>query len=201
MGFPEEPARQAAARYGSDVGAAVDWLTGPGDMPAAASGSCGACGSSASLATAEEEAGQCSICTEDLLLQDAAMRCSGHGGKKHYFHSHCLAAWVRQCKRTGASATCPECRGPVQVRPRRLEEFLRKKGGCLDEEDHEAMRSLSAAAEHDADDAGWSNIRQDLWKVGAAVAIGAGVAVVLAAGIHMLTKREEERGSSNGRRR
>mmetsp|Transcript_10217 Transcript_10217/g.20484 ORF Transcript_10217/g.20484 Transcript_10217/m.20484 type:complete len:283 (+) Transcript_10217:89-937(+) len=186
MGFSEAAAREAAERCGG-VDAAVDWLTASG---AEASGApCCASASSSQAACAggaHEDIGECAICTEDLLLADAAMRCAGEGGKRHYFHAHCLTAWVRQCRGDGQVPTCPECRGPVQVRPRRLEEFLQQKGSKLDAEDQEAMRTFTAGAEGEVDDLGWSNLRKDLWKAGALLAIGAGLALAIGVGVHAL---------------
>ena len=94
----------------------------------------GADGSSSGVAgggPGPQDVGECAICTEPLLLADAAMRCAGGGGKQHYYHAHCLGAWVGECQRNGTPASCPQCRGPVQVRRRRLEEFMQEEGGKL----------------------------------------------------------------------
>merc|ERR1712050_99600 len=105
------------------------------------------------------------------------MRCAGIGGRKHYFHAHCLGAWICQCRRDGNEATCPQCRGDVQIRPRRLQEFLEDKGGKLDREEQDALRSFREAASGAEDEQGWSNVKRDLWKAGAVLAIGAGLAL------------------------
>lgn len=177
MGYPAAQARQAAAQN-SDVAQAVEWLSADHDAPNSSS--------SPHLQQECHDIGACSICTEEIVLADAAMRCAGQGGKKHYFHAQCLTSWVRQCQTAGNGVTCPECRGPVQVQARRLEDFLRRKGGQLHVEDREAFQSFRDAAETSD---GWSDIRRDLWRAGTAVAIGAGVALVVAAGVHALTKR------------
>mmetsp|Transcript_110534 Transcript_110534/g.323387 ORF Transcript_110534/g.323387 Transcript_110534/m.323387 type:complete len:278 (-) Transcript_110534:147-980(-) len=182
MGFPEATAREAAARC-DNVDTAVEWLTASGV------GSSSSADAGSSSAGAHEVSGECAICTEDLSLADAAMRCQGNGGKRHYFHAHCLTAWVRQCRSTGLVPTCPECRGPVQVRPRRLEEFLQEKGRKLDAEDQEAMRTFTAGAETSTDESGWSNLRHDLWKASAILAIGAGLAFAIGVGVHALANR------------
>jgi len=185
MGFPEAASRQAAATHDS-IEAGIEWLmrhegqtavtTREGLAPLGAVG--------AARSGGEPDVGECSICTEELLLADAAMRCAGHGGKKHYFHAHCLTAWVRQCRSAGTGPTCPECRGPVQVRPRRLEEFLQDNGSKLDAEDQHAFQTFHDAATTDVDEYGWSDVKRDLWTAGAVVAVGAGIAVAIAAGVH-----------------
>merc|ERR1712187_69136 len=138
---------------------------------------CSALSANASATTVEFD--ECSICTDNVLHADAAMRCLGNGGKNHYFHAACLAAWIRQCSQDGNGPTCPQCRGPVQVRARRLEDFLRDEGGKLKAEDAEALQSFHDSAEASSDDLGWSNIKPHLWKVGAGLAlIGLGAALV-----------------------
>lgn len=194
MGFQEAAAREAAGRCGT-IEAAIEWIT---EREGQAAASCSGVGSCIETPDIDE----CSICTESLLLADAAMRCAGHGGRRHYFHAHCLSAWVQECQRTGNGPTCPECRGPVQVRPRRLEEFLSEKGGKLDAEQREAFVSFREAAVS-AD--GWSELRSDLWKnagtialVGAAV-VGLGLAV--AAGASAVARNRNRGNDEESRRR
>mmetsp|Transcript_87570 Transcript_87570/g.246000 ORF Transcript_87570/g.246000 Transcript_87570/m.246000 type:complete len:294 (-) Transcript_87570:110-991(-) len=197
MGFPEAASRQAIASCGgSGLDVAVEWLIGPGGERVVASAE--ASNMNVPEALNCHDVGECSICTDELVLADAAMRCAGHGGKQHYFHARCLTTWVRQCRSSGNGPTCPECRGPVQVRQQRLEEFLRSQGSALHAEDREAMRTFHDASET-ADASGWSNIRRDLWQAGAAVAIGAGIAVAIAAGIHAMSKRDNNRDSEGNR--
>lgn len=178
MGFEQERALQALARSGGDVAAALDLLMDPAAAAAAeadaAAPTCGSC------SPALEDAGECAICCEELARADAAMRCNGHGGKKHYFHAQCLTAWVRECRRAGNAPTCPECRGPVQVRPRRLEEFLRQKGQKLDREDQEALRQIREAAGGEVDCDGWSDVRAQLLTAGAIVGVGVVAAIAVA---------------------
>lgn len=125
MGFPLAQASLAASRCGGDTGAAVEWL-----MSTCAESSAPASAASSRGAHSREppmELGECPICCEALLLAAAAMRCAGRGGMRHYFHAHCLASWVRECQRTSVEPTCPQCRGPVQVRAKRLHAFLQEK--------------------------------------------------------------------------
>lgn len=199
MGFPDSTARDAIKRCGN-VQAAVTWLTDGGtNDPATAS-----CGSHSTLPSAcstamdvdLEEIGECSICTEELISADAAMRCAGSGGKRHYFHAHCLTEWVRQCQQAGnGPPTCPECRGPVQIRPRRLAEFLQEKGSKLSAEDHQTLRTFHDAAEGSSD--GWSNLRKDLWRAAPYIAVGAGL---LAAAVAVGGVIAHSQSSNNCRR-
>eukprot|EP00435_Cladocopium_sp_Y103_P061952 s61_g23.t1 len=73
--------------------------------------------------------GVCAICTEPLTPSDAAMRCAGPGGH-HYGHAACLAQWVEACQSRNQEPTCPECRGPLQLRRRQIQEFLDEPPGC-----------------------------------------------------------------------
>merc|ERR1712216_397119 len=151
--------------------------------------------------SASLDLGECTICTEELLLADAAMRCNGDGGKRHYFHAHCLTSWIRQCRSNNNEVTCPECRGPVQVRPQRLEEFLREKGERLRAEDQEALRSVrDAAAGCNMDSGGWSDLRQDLLKAGAVLAVGGAIALAVAAGVSAFSRGRGEEPRRNSRR-
>jgi len=186
MGFDAGLAAQALAQNGNDVGAAVDWLTSPEGSAATAAATLQASESAAAAAAASGGArgplGECAICCEDLLQVDAAMRCLGQGGKKHYFHAKCLGSWVQECQRTGHAPTCPECRGPVQVQPRRVQEFLQDKGGKLSNEDREALDQFQRSASSSADEDGWSDVKTLLTTTGvvlgvAAVAVGIGFAI------------------------
>lgn len=196
MGFTEGQARAALARCES-IEAAVEWLATDGNA-SSAGGACGAaaCGA-ASAGPAEAplgaDVGECAICCEQLLLADAAMRCAGQGGRRHHFHAHCLSSWVRQCRNSGSEATCPECRGPVQVRARRLQDFLLEKQSTLSPEDQEVMENLAAGKS--SDDNGWSEVRKDLLKVGviAGVGVGAALAVVgVVAGLSALSRNSRD---------
>lgn len=198
MGFPEADAKDAIVRCGT-VQEAVEWLTsGTGGCAASSRSSCDE--QAAMTRTSQDiDLGECAICCEELLFADAAMRCSGSGGKRHYFHAHCLTAWIRQCQQAGSEPpTCPECRGPVQIRPRRLEEFLQEKGSKLNEADREALRTFHDSAEANADEYGWSDLRKDLWKAAPYLAVGAGVIAAIAIGMQALSS-QSQRNDRNGR--
>ena len=73
----------------------------------------------------EEEEHDCPICMESIINNDACMRCSGTGGIHHYFHSHCLTQWIRQCRDNGnGEPTCPICRQSLEFNRDRLSNFL-----------------------------------------------------------------------------
>jgi len=193
MGFSQAQAQVAADRH-KTLDAAVEALLAGGETTpskgsacAAAARSAGAAssGSSAHACAQPEQIGECSICVEELYTSQAAMRCCGQGGRKHYFHAGCLNSWVQQCKQQGLQPTCPECRGPVQVRPVVLRRFL--EGGKLDEQEMEAWRTLASNSE-DADDCGWANINPNVWKVALGTAIAVGVGLALVAGVKMLSE-------------
>ena len=68
---------------------------------------------------------ECPVCLELIATSSAAMRCTGEaGGRCHYFHAGCLSQWVRTQRDRAAVASCPICRGGVQVHAQRLEDFL-----------------------------------------------------------------------------
>lgn len=194
MGF-QTAAAEHAATHCSTLEAAVEWLTGPEGQAATAS-SMAATSSTCSVAASAPafEPLECAICVDDLAPADAAMRCAGHGGKQHYFHAHCMVAWVRQCQVDDADVTCPECRGPVQIRQRRLQEFLQEKGNRLDSADAQAMQTFaSSAQEGGADEFGWSQVKPHIWKVGVGLGIMAGLALAVAAGAQLLSQNKRRR--------
>ncbi|CAE8685772.1 unnamed protein product, partial [Polarella glacialis] len=78
---------------------------------------------------------ECPVCCEPLKMTDAAMRCRGCAGHRHYFHAACLASWIRQCQKDDNDPNCPICRGPLLVHKRRLGDFLRSAGGSLEQEE------------------------------------------------------------------
>jgi len=196
MGFSVSQA-EAAANQHRTLDAAVEGLLAGGEATpskgsacAAAAPSNGSASSGSSAHAAEpQQVGECSICCEELFTSQAAMRCCGTGGRNHYFHAGCLNSWVQQCKQQGLQPTCPECRGPVQVRPIAIRRLL--EGGKLDEQEMQAWRTLAQASE-DADSCGWANLRPNVWKValGTAVAVGVGLAIV--AGVKMLSEGRRE---------
>ena len=71
----------------------------------------------------EENEEECPVCMESISNTDACMRCSGSGGRHHYFHAHCLTRWIRQC-RDRDRPTCPVCRQNLEFNRGRLSEFL-----------------------------------------------------------------------------
>ena len=69
--------------------------------------------------TQEEEEYKCPICLDRIDPEEGVMRCS----RNHYFHRGCLQEWIRHARSQGG-ATCPLCRGPLQVHADRLRAFL-----------------------------------------------------------------------------
>ena len=67
---------------------------------------------------------ECPVCFDSIHPASATMRCDGSGGQPHFFHAHCLGTWIQSCQEQGNTATCPCCRGGVQVHTQRLSEFL-----------------------------------------------------------------------------
>lgn len=180
MGFPEDAARRALAEVGQSEGydgsgrleAALNLLTAcPSQAASVPASSASAAGSHGAIPV---ETCVCAICTEDLEPANAAMRCTGQHGKRHYYHAHCLSQWIQQCRRDKQPPSCPECRGELQVRARRLRDFLAENSSKLDRDDVEALRAVhDAAASADGD--GWSSVQKEAVLKG--LAIGAGVAV------------------------
>jgi len=91
----------------------------------------------------EEEHGECPICFEAIHPGEAAMRCAGQGGVHHYFHAHCLQSWVSSC-RYGREATCPVCRGQLQMNGQRLQAFLNGEASAsLSEDDRSYLQNIA----------------------------------------------------------
>ncbi|CAE7393888.1 unnamed protein product [Symbiodinium sp. CCMP2456] len=91
----------------------------------------------------EEEHGECPICLEAIHPGEAAMRCAGQGGVHHYFHAHCLQSWVSSC-RLGREATCPVCRGQLQMNGQRLQAFLNGEASAsLSEDDRTYLQNIA----------------------------------------------------------
>lgn len=174
MGFGEWPARYAMSRN-EDLDAAVDWLTSAEGQalpaPPVTRSQSSVATASSQLVLSEAD-GCCVICTEDLNLADAAMRCAGHHGKRHYFHVPCLTSWVRQCRQDNQAPTCPTCRGPLQVQTARLHEFLADQSGNLSAEDRDIIGIVEASADTAGSD-GWAALRQDPFLRGLALIVGA----------------------------
>lgn len=198
MGFLREPAETALTKGKGNLEAALDWLTSqegaectqraeadasaarPCGQPAALqalSGAavCSAASSSDGAMMPVEELDCCPICTEDMNPNDAAMRCNGAAGRRHYFHVQCLTQWIQQCRRDGHAPTCPTCRGALQVQQKRLHDFLSGKGQKLDESDREVIDAMQDSAEPSGPD-GWNDVRTDTLLTGALVVAGAAIA-------------------------
>jgi len=207
FGFPKVTVQKAVER-GCDTQAALEWLMSPeGKSCILAEFAHEAATSESSLLmaatppptestssesmSAVSDITECSVCLDPMPAGCAAMRCSGVGGKRHYFHAECLSSWICQCQTRGkGSPTCPECRGPVQIQPRRFEEFLAEKGKKLCVEEREAMGSLHRGVTG-YDEGGWFNVRNDIWA-GAAAVVVVGVATALYFGIQALSGRKHD---------
>lgn len=95
-------------------------------------------------------------------------------------------------KKTGkGSPTCPECRGPVQIQPHCLEEFLAEKGEKLGVEEREAMGTLRRAITG-CGECGWFNVRSDIWVTGAAAVVVVGMAAALYMGLQAFRGRKND---------
>lgn len=140
--------------------------------------------------------GVCAICTEPLNPADAAMRCAGRGGH-HYGHAACLAQWVETCQSRNQEPTCPECRGPLQLRRRQIQEFLNEAPDqCTRPERRRVMRDVLERVP-DGDD--WQEI--DWCQVAGFAALVAGgmLAVGMLAGLLLKDKKDRNSRSSGNR--
>jgi hypothetical protein len=134
---------------------------------------------------ADEEVAECSICFDELRLASAAMRCAGAAGRAHYFHAGCLSDWAAQCRSQGNAPSCPDCRGPVQVRRQKLEEFLHEveqAGGDAQPGLHELAQATDGGDCVDGTEDTWADVKEGLWTaagvVGWGLAAGAAVAAI-----------------------
>merc|ERR1719410_3357054 len=92
---------------------------------------------------APHDAGDCPICYEAILARDSAMRCAGDAGVHHYFHKDCLGRWIQSCRANCSGATCPVCRGRVQVNISSLAAFLESpQADALPEADRGFLQQL-----------------------------------------------------------
>jgi len=197
MGFDRNCAARALAHVdavglsGSErLEAALDFMAAGSNESAA---QCAESASQSMAAAAMAEECECAICTEELEPASAAMRCSGEHGKRHYYHASCLSQWIQQCRNDEVTPTCPECRGPLQVRAQRLNEFLAENSSLMDDDKVEALRAVHDAALSESDDDGWAGIKTETLLKG--IAIGAGVAAVgigIAAVIGALNKSKRK---------
>ena len=98
------------------------------------------------------------------------MRCSRH----HYFHRGCLQEWIRVARRNQGGATCPLCRGPLQVHADRLRAFLNGEGSSqdtatLDSEETTFFEQILGSMREST--GGWVDLkREDIMKFGAITA-------------------------------
>ncbi|CAE7577551.1 unnamed protein product [Symbiodinium natans] len=91
----------------------------------------------------EEEHGECPICFDEIHPGEAAMRCAGQGGVHHYFHARCLQSWMAAC-REGREATCPVCRGQLQINGHRLQDFLNgEASSSLSQDDRTYLQNIA----------------------------------------------------------
>lgn len=183
MGYSQAQAQRALDRTGGNFEAAVSHLLDT-EEPAASTAPAaqGSAVPEARGSSACEEESECAICCETLHLNDAAMRCAGHGGTYHYGHAACLAKWVQQCRGTGATPTCPMCRCPLQLNRRRLQDFMQRpqqgcsssRGSCQDrmsQEDREVLHSMMGQGRTDSDS--WEEI--DFGRIAGFALLTAGV--------------------------
>lgn len=164
-------------------------------------GSCSAAASSSSCCAAQlpedHEEEECPICTEPIQFADAAMRCRGTGGKRHYFHETCLTGWIRQCREDGRQPDCPSCRGPLQVHKRRLGEFLQTHRDLGEDDRRELERFYDCEGDED-EEGGWFSIDKETLIRGAMIA---GAVLAVGAVAHGIFKVLQDRKKDNDRRR
>jgi len=89
----------------------------------------------------EDETDHCPICFESIRAEDAVMRCAGDGGSHHYFHASCLQQWIGSARES--HATCPMCRGSLQLHGQRLNEYLQSDSQSLNDEDRSVLQKLA----------------------------------------------------------
>lgn len=118
-----------------------------------------------------EEAYECPICMEEIAEADAAMRCAGTGGVRHYVHAHCMTKWVETCQGRWVDATCPVCRGRVEIHQQRLDDFLNGMAASqLPAED----RNMLAGIAQGLVEKGWSMPTKEQVVRNAGIVTGAG---------------------------
>mmetsp|Transcript_3461 Transcript_3461/g.3950 ORF Transcript_3461/g.3950 Transcript_3461/m.3950 type:complete len:231 (-) Transcript_3461:624-1316(-) len=64
---------------------------------------------------------QCPICLESIREEEGVMRCKAD----HYFHQCCLKQWIKHQRHIKGGATCPLCRGSLQIHAARLRSYLK----------------------------------------------------------------------------
>lgn len=171
MGFAPSAVQQALSRQLGFEGA-LEWLIERGEREEMDEAPAGR----------HQEMEQCSICLEDLQVDEAVGRCTGTGGRRHYYHAQCLSGWVRQCRENQQAPSCPECRGPLQVRSQRLRDAGRRSSA----DERQVLEEIADAAREAQDYDGWSGIKAESLLTGAAnaagVAVGVGLLAVAAPG-------------------
>jgi len=123
----------------------------------------------------EHDEMECPVCMEAINEADAAMRCRGTGGHRHYFHSQCLSRWASTCQGNWSAATCPVCRGGVDVHSERLSDFLNgTESAQLDETSRGTLHAMLGGLSFDST-MGWTSLSKAQVAEGVGVLAGAGV--------------------------
>eukprot|EP00747_Dinoflagellata_sp_TGD_P058429 gnl/TRDRNA2_/TRDRNA2_151110_c2_seq2.p1 gnl/TRDRNA2_/TRDRNA2_151110_c2~~gnl/TRDRNA2_/TRDRNA2_151110_c2_seq2.p1 ORF type:complete len:619 (+),score=92.50 gnl/TRDRNA2_/TRDRNA2_151110_c2_seq2:79-1935(+) len=118
----------------------------PSEAASSSSGSPPTAAAAAAAAGAADDGaiGECPICFCEISQEDAAMRCSGEGGRHHYFHSACMRQWVEQCRTGRSGPSCPICRCRLEFHAQRLDDFLRgPQAEGLDAEDRSFLQACA----------------------------------------------------------
>lgn len=124
----------------------------------------------AAPAAQPEEQHSCPICIEDVAREESAMRCSN----AHYFHEPCLRTWIRAQRTNGGNATCPMCRGPIEVHAARLGAYLDGAAGAELEPEERGLLEMLVARAKEAGGAEWTAVRREDLKKWGANAMGFG---------------------------
>jgi len=100
----------------------------------------------------DEERDSCPICLDDINPEQGVMRCTNN----HYFHDHCLVSWIRS--RPAGRATCPTCRGELQVHGSRLRQFLDSPEGQRLPADQRSFLGAMADRMREVAPDGWGHL-------------------------------------------
>ena len=119
----------------------------------------------------EREEMECSVCMCEIANTDVAMRCR-QSLHPHYFHAQCLEQWAAACRGNWSEATCPVCRGPIEINKERLIYWLSgKESKALDNKTRGLLEGMA-----DSLSDGWNGLsrRQVAEGVGAIAGLGYG---------------------------